>query len=154
LEIFVDPNQVLFDAQNEKMISRLIDGNFPDYKAVIPKQFQNEAVLDKNELINALKLASAFVGRANDVMIKIGEGKKVLEVYSADNTLGENCYKIPLKLKGDKFSLVFNWKYLLDGLKVYKNNEVILGVNASDKPVVIKTISEPFLVYVAMPIKS
>lgn len=154
LEIFIDPNQILFSVENKKIISRLIDGNFPDYKAVIPKQFQNEAVVSKNELINALKLASAFVGRTNDVTLKVGDGKKVLEVLSADNALGENCYKIPLKLKGDKFSLVFNWKYLLDGLKIYKNDEVVLGINASDRPVIIKNPNEPFLIYVAMPIKS
>jgi DNA polymerase-3 subunit beta len=154
LEISIDPNQILFSTKNEKIISRLIDGNFPDYKAVVPKQTQNEVVVDRNELINALKLASAFAGRANNITLKIGDGKKTIEVYSVDNSLGENCYKIPIKLKGEKFSLVFNWKYLLDGLKIYKNNEVVLGVNSPDRPVVIKTPTEPQLIYVAMPIKS
>jgi len=154
LEISIDPNQILFNTKNKKIISRLIDGNFPDYKAVVPKQTKNEAVVDKNELINALKLASAFVGRTNDITLKIGDGKKTMEVYSVDSSLGENCYKIPIKLKGEKFSLVFNWKYLLDGLKIYKGQEVILGVNSPDRPVVIKTLTEPLLVYVAMPIKS
>lgn len=154
LEISFDPNQVLFGAKNEKIISRLIDGNFPDYKAILPKQTHNEATVNKTELINAIKLASAFAGRANDITLKIGDGKKTLEVYSVDNSLGENCYKIPVKLKGEKFSLVFNWRYLLDGLKIYKNSEVILGVNSPDRPVVIKTPTETNMVYVAMPIKS
>ena len=154
IEISVDANQILFASKNEKLISRLIDGKFPDYQAVIPKDVQNEALVEKNELVNALKLASAFSGKANDITIKTGENKKFLEVYSADSAVGENCYRVPIKLKGDKFSLVFNWRYLLDGLKIYESKEIILGVNSSDRPVVIKNPSEPSLIYVAMPIKN
>lgn len=154
VEIFIDPNQIMFRAQTEKVISRLIDGTFPDYQSVIPKQIQNEVSAERNELINALKLASGFSGRANDVTIKIGDGNKFLEIYSSDNALGENCYKVPVKTKGEKFSLVFNWRYVLDGLKIYKSPDVTIGVNSSDKPVVIKSANEPELTYVAMPIKS
>lgn len=154
MEIFIEPNQILFSTRDKKIISRLIDGSFPDYQAVIPKQTPNEITVDRNEMINALKLASAFSGRANDVSMKIGDNKKLLEVYSADSSLGENCYRVPIKLKGESFSLVFNWRYLLDGLKIYKSNEVIFGVNSSDKPVTIRSQNEPQQVYVAMPIKS
>ena len=153
LEILIDSNQILFSTADKKIISRLIDGTFPDYKAVIPKQVQNEAIVERGELINALKLTSAFAGRANDVTLSVGENKKFLEIYSADSALGENRYKIPTKLKGEKFSLVFNWRYLLDGLKIYDGNEVVLGVNVPDRPVVIKSNTEPQQIYVAMPIK-
>ena len=60
IEIFIDPNQIMFRAQTEKVISRLIDGTFPDYQSVIPKQIQNEVSAERNELVNALKLASGF----------------------------------------------------------------------------------------------
>jgi len=154
MEIYIDPNQILFSTENKKIISRLIDGSFPDYQSVIPKQTPNEASVEKNELINALKLASAFSGRANDVTIRVGENKKFLEVYSADSAVGENCYRVPIKLKGEKFSLIFNWRYVLDGLKIYKSPEITLGVSSSDRPVSIKSATEPHLIYVAMPIKN
>jgi DNA polymerase-3 subunit beta len=154
MEIFIEPNQILFNTQNNKIISRLIDGTFPDYQSVVPKEIKNEISIEKNELINALKLASAFSGRANDVSIKVGENGKFLEVYSADSAVGENHYRIPIKLKGDKFSLVFNWRYVLDGLKIYKGAEITIGVNSPDRPVVIKSATEPQLTYVAMPIKA
>lgn len=153
MEIRVDSNQILFSTESEKMISRLIDGSFPDYQSVVPKQTQNDVSAEKSELVNALKLASAFSGRANDVNIRVGENSKFLEIYSADSAVGENCYRVPIKLKGDKFSLVFNWRYILDGLKIYKGNEIIIGVNSSDRPVTIKSPTEPNLIYVAMPIK-
>ncbi len=154
LDIIIDANQILISAPNKKIISRLIDGVFPDYRAIIPKSFQNEIITDRNELINALKLASAFAGRANDVTLRVGESSKIFEVYSADSAVGENLYRVPIKLKGDKVSLVFNWRYVLDGLKICESNEISMGVNSSDRPVAIRDPKDPGLIYVAMPIKS
>ncbi len=154
LEIFIEPNQVLFKLPNKQLISRLVDGNFPEYKAIIPKQIQHEATVDRTEFINALKLASAFAGRTNDVTVKIGENKKFIELSSADSSVGENHYRIPIKLKGESFSAVFNWKYLLDGLRIYSSEDIILGINSSDRPAVIKNNLESSLTYVVMPIKN
>ena len=154
MEILIDPNQILFDLADRRVISRLIDGTFPDYKAVIPKKFQGEVTVDRNELLNAIKLASTFSGRANDISMRMGDNKKFLEVYSANSSLGENNYKIPAKLNGDKFSLIFNWRYLLDGLKIYNGKDVVLGVNEPDRPVAMLDPNEPEQIYVAMPIRN
>jgi len=154
VEIFIEQNQVLFKTNSRQLISRLVDGAFPEYKAIIPKQIQNEAILNRNEFINAVKLASSFSGRGNSVTISIGENKKFLELSSSDSALGENHYKIPIKCKGDAFSIVFNWRYLLDGLKIYSSEDIALGVNSSDRPAVLKNPTETGLMYVVMPIKS
>lgn len=154
VNIFFDPNQVLFKTQNLEIVSHLIDGRFPEYQAIVPKQLQNEAVLSRTELTNAVKLTSAFAGRSNDITVKVGDNKKFLEIYCASSALGENRYRVPIKLKGDKFSVAFNWRYLLDGLKIYESEEITLGVNSGDKPVVIKNQSETSQFYVLMPIKS
>ncbi|MEK7089304.1 MAG: DNA polymerase III subunit beta [Patescibacteria group bacterium] len=154
VEIFIEQNQVLFKTQSRQLISRLVDGVFPEYKAIIPKQTQNEATLNRNEFINAVKLTSAFSGRGNSITISIGENKKFLELSSADSSLGENHYKIPIKFKGDVFSIVFNWRYLLDGLKIYSSEDIVLGVNSSDRPAVLKNPIETGLMYVVMPIKN
>ncbi len=154
IEIFIDSNQILFKTETDYVISRLVDGNFPDYEVIIPKQTKNEAILAREEVLNAIKLAKVFAGRANDITLSIGDNKKFLEVYSADSMLGENRYRIPVKLKGDKFKVAFNWRYLIDGFKIYKGKEVILGVNEVEKPVLIKSLSEPQSLYIVMPIKS
>jgi DNA polymerase III subunit beta len=154
VQILIDQNQVLFKMANKQLISRLVDGAFPEYKAIIPKQIQNEAIINRAELINALKLASSFSGRANDVALKVGENKKFITLSSSDAAVGENTYRIPIKLKGEPFSVVFNWRYLLDGLKVYSSEDITLGVNASDRPAVIKNQIESSLTYVVMPIKN
>lgn len=154
VEIFIDPNQILFKTSTQYIISRLIDGKFPDYRAIIPKQTETEVSINRQEVIDAVKLTKVFAGRASDITISVGENKKFLEIHSADSALGENRYKVPVKLRGEKFSVAFNWRYLLDGLKIYKSEEVVLGVNDSNHPVTIKSTDEPLSLYVVMPIKT
>lgn len=154
VEVTVDANQALVKSSTTRIISRLIDGRFPEYHAIIPKEVKHEATIGREELIQAIKLVSSFSGRANDLTLSVSENKKSLELSSSDATLGENRYHIPLKMKGDKFSIAFNWRYLLDGLKIYRGPNVVFGVNTPDRPVVVRDPSAPHLTYVVMPIKA
>ncbi len=152
--VFVDSTQILFRTQEIEIISRLVDGNFPDYQVIIPKQIQTEALVSRQEFLSAIKLTSAFSGRGNDITLSVGENKKYIEISSSDSALGENTYKISAHVKGDRFTLTFNWRYLLDGFKILKNNEVVIGVNTQDKPVILKNSNEQSVFYIVMPIKS
>ena len=154
IEIFIDSNQIVFQTGNQLIISRLIDGVFPDYLSIIPKQIQSEISVNCEELMNAVKLASVFSGRASDISLTIGENKKFLEVFSSDSAAGENRCRVPIKTKNAGFSIVFNWRYLLDGLRIHKGKEIVLGVNVSDKPAVIRGEDDSSLVYIVMPIRS
>jgi len=154
VKIFIDPNQVLFRTDAQEITSRLISSRFPDYQAILPKETKTEVVLNRQDFINALKLTSVFAGRANDIVLKVGENKKNLELFSHDSRIGQNRYLIPVKIRGDKFGTAFNWRYLLDGLRIYNSEELILGVNSPDRPVLIKSLSETTLIYILMPIKT
>jgi len=153
-KVFIDPNQILFKTEAQEVTSRLISSRFPDYQAILPKETKNEAMISRAEFIGALKLTSVFAGRANDIVLKVGENKKNLELSSRDSRLGQNRYLIPIKLRGEKFSVAFNWRYLLDGLKIYSAEELILGVNSPDRAVAVKSLAEPTLIYILMPIKT
>ncbi|HXF44239.1 MAG TPA: DNA polymerase III subunit beta [Candidatus Paceibacterota bacterium] len=152
--VFVESNQILFQTENENLISRLIDGTFPDYQAIVPKTAKSEAVASREELMNAVKITKIFSGRANDISLKVGENNKFIEVSATDSSLGENRYKIPIKLSGEKFSLSFNWRYLMDGLKIWEGEEVIMGVNEPGRPVSLRSLSDPNMLYIVMPVKS
>lgn len=153
VEVTIDQNQILLKGDGERVISRLIDGHFPDYKAVIPKETKTEVVVDRQELLNAVKLASTFSGKSNDITIRVGENGKFIEVYSADSSIGENSYKVPVKMAGDRFSVIFNWRYVLDGLRAYNTPSITIGFNSTEKPIVIKSDADKTMVYVAMPIR-
>lgn len=152
--IFFDQNQVVFKNENTEIISRLINGEFPEYQQIIPKTCETEIILDKNELINALKLVGIFTDRLNEIKIIIKENAKNIEIFSHNNILGVNKYLIPAKIKGEPMEIVFNWRFLLDGIKNITSDNIFLGLNNSNKPAIIKSPEDPSCFYILMPIKS
>ncbi len=156
VSIYTDSNQVLFENGNKMVISRLVNGNFPDYKNIIPKGSSEEIIVNRDELINAIELTKVFAGKASDITFKISTNGKVLEVYSVNDIIGKNNYRVPVSTEGKKeeIKISFNWRYILDGLKIYENNEVVLGFNNSEKPVVVRDKKEKRVVYIVMPIRS
>lgn len=155
ISIFIDPNQILFRNDDFEIISRLINGSYPDYEGmgVVPKSIETEMILEREHLISAVKLVSTFSGKTNDVKLALKEGKKSLEVYCSNQYLGENRYLVPVKSKGPEFEVSFNWRYLLDGLKNLSGSEVIFGVNGDNRPALLKTANDGSYFYVLMPVK-
>ncbi len=154
INIYFDQSQILFKGRNSEIISRLINGEFPDYQSIIPQSFETEAIINKEQLINALKLTSSFTDRLNEIKILIKQNAKNIEVLSSNQILGENQYLIPGKIKGAGLEIVFNWRFLFDGIKVLDSESVFLGLNGDNKPIFIKSPNDASLFYVLMPIKS
>lgn len=154
VRMYMDPNQILFKNDDLEIISRLIDGTYPDYEQIIPKNLETEIVLERDHLLNAAKLVSTFSSKTNELKMSFDEKKKVLEVYSANQYLGENKYLVPAKIKGSPFSVSFNWKYVLDGLKNFNSKEIMLGVNGDNRPALLKNPADGSYFYILMPIKS
>ncbi len=154
LTVYFEPNQVLFKTENSEIVSRIISGDFPEYQAIIPESFETEVILNREELVNALKLTSSFTDKLNEIKISIKEKAKNIEVFSFNQILGENQYLIPAKIKGAALEIVFNWRFLLDGVRVLDSEEIFLGLNNESKPILIKSPKDISYFYVLMPIKS
>lgn len=147
-----DGNQILFKTGQAEFFSRLMEGTFPDYRAVVPQKFSAEANISRQELLNALKLAGIFSARTNEVKMNVLENKKAVGISSSDQTLGENISTIPAKFRGDAKEMSFNWRYLSDGLKALKTDEVFLGLNEDNKPALLKSPNDASYFYLLMPI--
>jgi len=154
ISVYFEPNQVLFKTENSEIISRLISGNFPEYQTIIPQSSETEIILNKEQLINAIKLTSFFTDKLNEVKISIKENAKNIEVFSFNQILGENQYLIPAKIKGPALEIIFNWRFLLDGVRVLDSENIFLGLNGDNKPVLIKSPGDISYFYILMPIKS
>src|SRR3989344_68992 len=152
--VYIDPNQILFKTEEVEIISRLIDGAYPEYEAIIPKEFSIECDVSQESFMNAVKLVSNVTGKTNDIILKTKEGKKVLEVYSVNQFVGENRYLVPAKIKGKEFEVAFNWRYLIDGLKNFESEEIYIGVNQENRPVLLRTPNDFSYFYLLMPIKN
>lgn len=152
IKIYHDKNQVLFETEQWELFSRLMEGAFPDYKQVIPKKYNAQITVSKEEFANSLKLSGIFSAKSNEIKIKIAEGRKAIEISSSDQSLGENSYILPAKIEGTAKELFFNWKYLSDGLKALKSEEIFFGANDDNKPAVVRSPKDTSYFYLVMPI--
>lgn len=154
VKIYIDPSQIYFQSNDFEMISRLIDGEYPDYEQIIPRENETECILSREYLLNAIKLVSSLSGKVNDVVIKIGENKKTLSIYSSNPSVGENRYIVPAKIHGKGFDEIhFNWRFLLDGLRTLDSDDVVFDINEESRPAIIKSKDDLNFFYVVMPIK-
>ena len=152
VKMFLDENQVLFSSEQFECISRLLMGSFPEYENLIPKKFTAEITTSREELLNALKLAGVFSSRVYEVKIRAPQNQKNIEVFSVDQTIGENNYRLPAQITGGIAEICFNWRYLTDGLKTTTGESVFIGLNDENKPALIRSKTSAAGTYVLMPI--
>lgn len=153
LTVSFDQNQVQCSAKDITLISRLIDGTYPDYTAIIPKQSQLEIEASRDELASAVKLVSNFSGKASDVTL--GVAGETLSVSASSQLVGENAYQVKAKVKkgGGPTEIVFNWRYLLDGLRSLPGDEIRLSIQQEGKPVMLRPVDDESVFYIVMPIQ-
>ncbi len=110
-----------------------------------------DKILEKSEFINALKLTGALNSKTSEVRIQ-SKDKKRLEIFSADESVGENKYILPAKIQGEMEEMSFNWKYLSDGIRTLAGEEIFFGVNDSVKPALLKSQTDGSYFYIVMPL--
>jgi len=161
LKIFFSSNQIMFEIKMEEtdhpqiqLISRLIEGEYPNYKEIIPSKHSTQIILDRSEFLNQIKTASLFSGKTNEIKIKTNSSQKELEVSSQSSEVGSHQSFIPAKIKGDEADVSFNYKFLSEGIYNIKSSEVILELNGDSGPGLIKPVGDETYQYVVMPIKA
>ncbi len=154
ISIFIDPHQILCTNGTVSMISRLIDGQYPDYGAIIPKSIETELAMEREQLLSALKLVGSFVGKGADLKLRAKKDGKVLEVYSSNQYVGENSYVVPVKRSGDGFDEIsFNSRYLMDGVRAITADSITFGVTSANKPAIIRPAGDTSFFYIVMPLE-
>jgi len=136
-----------------QIVSRLIEGEYPNYQEIIPKEFKTQIVLSKEEFVNQIKIASLFSGKTNEVKLRAEPAKGIIEIFSQSPEFGENKSQLVGKTKGEKTEVSFNWKFVQDGLLNIKSAEVILEINGETGPAVLKPVGDSSYIYIVMPIK-
>ena len=154
IKIYFDSSQVLFKMDKFELVSRIINGEFPSYQAIIPKTTVIEISVNKDQLISALKLTGSFTDKLNEIRLIIKDGAKNIELFSSNPALGENKYLIPAKIKGDELEIIFNWKFLFDGIRNIPTETIIIGLNGDNKPAIIKPMNVEDYFYIIRPINS
>lgn len=148
-------NQVSFKFEGIELISRLIEGQYPDYKQIIPSNFKTEIVISAKDCQQLVKSAALFCRAGiNDVHFVVNAGKNQLEVQAANSQLGENKGAIQAETTGDDNEIVFNYRYVLDGLQNMNAQQVRLKLIDRHNPGLFLPEGEKGYTYIIMPIKS
>jgi DNA polymerase-3 subunit beta len=160
VEMIVTPNrsQVLFHTPQLDLVSRLIEGAFPNFRQIIPKEHSTRAVVETKPFAEAAKRAELFARDSSNITrVKINPGGNdglepgAITVEATAEDLGDNTSVLNAAVDGPEMQIIFNVKYLSDVLAVIGSQEVALEANAPTKPGVIRPIGEHDYTYVIMP---
>ncbi len=151
IEINSTKNQISFTFNGIYLVSRVIDGMFPDYKQILPKEEKTKVVVLKQDLINSLKISNVFSDNFNQVNISVKAGDKFIKTRTKNSNIGENTNKIDAKIEGEDIEVNFNYRYIVDCLGSIMSDSVTLVFNGINRPLIIKGVSDSSFTYLVMP---
>lgn len=151
LSISTGENQVVLESDGCVILSRLIEGNFPEYSAIIPKNFETSCFVEKDAFVNAVRASSIFASKLQEVTT--GVKNQHIEIQSLNQDIGEYKNIIPCSPSGKDMVAGFNYRYLLDGLQAVDEEHIFFGLNGEQSPSLIKNKSDNSFFYVVMPIR-
>jgi DNA polymerase III subunit beta len=154
LEVTHNEQQVLFKVGDIELVARLVEGNYPPYRKLIPSDFTTQITLKRSELVNVTKVSSLFAREsAGSVTLEIDEAAGTLSIRSIASQLGENTATAAGVAQGSG-SITLNSRYLLDGLNAFSSDEITFGFNGKLEPTLLSDPKNPEYVHIVMPLKS
>lgn len=152
VEIYFSESQVLFKFEDTELISRLIDGTYPDYRQIIPKSFKTDVIVAREELMHALKAAALFAPDSNNITVE-AKADVGLTVAASSVAAGENTTVVKANISGEDNSAVFNFRYLADCLNNLTGVQVVVRLINDASPAAIVPLARDNYIYIVMPIK-
>ncbi|NTW22555.1 DNA polymerase III subunit beta [Candidatus Falkowbacteria bacterium] len=154
VEVYIYENQIMFVYGSTEIVSRLIEGQYPDYRQIIPGQAKTKATIEQQQIMRAVKASSLFAKTGiNDINLDFPKNKGGLIVSSASGQTGENIVEVPGKIEGEDNFVVVNYRYLLDGLNTIGGDEVVVEVVDGNTPCLLRPANNSDYLYIVMPIK-
>jgi DNA polymerase-3 subunit beta len=150
VKISVGSGQIAFDLNNTLLVSKLIEGNYPNYKQVIPSEAKERVTLERETFLNSLRRVSLLASDKSN-SIKLSFSKNNIEITANTPEVGEARESLPVAYKGRDFSIAFNPEFLMAPLRNLTEDEVFFDLIDEMSPGVLK-IQTPFL-YVLMPMR-
>jgi DNA polymerase-3 subunit beta len=148
-------NQVLFHLEGIDLVSRLIDGQFPNYQQVLPQSHTTRAILDREELLRAVRPAALIAHEsANIVKLQISANGEAGITVSANAEIGDHVGQVEAAVEGDGTTIAFNARYLADVLTNVDAEQFALELNGPLSPGVFKPVGDDRYVHVVMPVRT
>ena len=151
VDLGVHENQVVFSADGISMTTRRIDGQFPNYRQLLPESFEHELALPRTELLDVVRRAAVMIERTSPLQLRFAEGELTVSAQTPD--VGEASQTIPVPFAGEPFEIGFNPEFLKDGLESVASEDVILKLISPLRPGLIESGDGSGFLYLIMPIR-
>src|SRR5438067_9229891 len=150
VELGVHENQVVFAADDVWLTTRRIDGQFPNYKQLLPETFEHELTLLRSELLDVVRRVGVMVQRTSPIQLRFAEGE--LTVFARTQDVGEAKESMPVQFVGDAMEIGFNAEFLREGIESIAADDIKLKLISPLRPAVIEG-GEDDPTYLIMPIR-
>ncbi len=152
----LEPHQADFqlprgDGFQQRLVTRLLDGMYPNYRQLLPKEFARRVVMEREDLIQALERLAVLAGSRHVVKFSLDLDNVILATEGGE--LGQGQEQIPAEIEGEALDVAFNVKYVLEGLKAMPTSQVQMQLNSATAPVIFSPLGELNMTYLVMPIQ-
>jgi DNA polymerase III subunit beta len=150
-----DKNQIIFKYSDIELVSRLIDGQFPEYRQIIPTGFQMQSSFARSEFLNSLKVVNIIARNilGNKIELEIQPEDKKISLSAAQSDIGTNQSEFDIKGEGEELKIAFSGKFLLDVLNNIHEEEMIFECTTPTSPGVFKLKDDQAFVHLIMPMR-
>jgi DNA polymerase III subunit beta len=145
-------NHLVFRKGQAILITRLIEGQFPDYEVVVPKTFSRRVVIEHERLLRGLRRVS-LLSNEKTKPVKLELKRDSITLRSNTPELGEAAEQIPAEYTGEDMDMGFNARYVLEALAVMSGEQIVLELNDPLSPGVVRLLNDPDYFYVVMPMR-
>ena len=153
LELHIFENKILFKYKNIMFLSRLLSGSYPATSSIIPTNFSIQVKCSCSGLFEMIDRASLLTSDRDKNTIRLELGNKEMIISSNSPEIGKVEEKMVVE-SSDKISISFSSKYMLDGIKSFETNHIVLYMNDDNSPIIIKSDEDDSLIQLVLPIKT
>jgi DNA polymerase III subunit beta len=153
LGLQLEQGQVVFGWGDRKLTTRTLEGKYPDYRLLIPKQFQRQMTIDRKQLLTALERIAVLADRSNLVKFSIDATKQSIDLSVESQDRGSGRESLMAQISGADLDIAFNIKYLMDGLKTLVTQEIAINLNGALEPVILTPLGGVKMTYLVMPVQ-
>ncbi|MFN9176062.1 MAG: DNA polymerase III subunit beta [Synechocystis sp.] len=152
--LIVDDTQVIFEIGDQRLTCRKLDGAYPAYQQLIPRQFSRTVSVDRKRLLSGLERVSVLADQKNNlVKFSLQTESNQLQLSVEAQDLGNGRESMGAEIIGESAEIAFNIKYLLDGLKALPSNDIQIHLNEGNQPVIFTPLGGLKMTYLVMPVQ-
>ncbi|MBD2500305.1 DNA polymerase III subunit beta [Anabaena azotica] len=154
IALYLDQGQVIFAWQNQRLSSRTLEGQYPAYRQLIPRQFERQVTVERRQFLSTLERIAVLADQKNNIVkLTIDSAAQELTLSCEAQEMGSGRESMTAEIAGEDIEIAFNVKYLMEGLKALPSAEIQMHINQNLSPVIFTPLGGLKMTYLAMPVQ-